>query len=88
MFILLLQKGVYLYEYLDHWEKFDETSLPEKEDFCSHLNIKDINDAEYTHAKRVCEDFKIKDLVEYHDLNVQSNILLLVVVFDNFQNMS
>ena len=59
-FILLLQKGVYPYEYMDDWEKFNETTLPEKEDFYSHLNIEDISDADYAHAKRVCKDFKIK----------------------------
>ena len=32
-FALLLGKGVYPYEYMDSWEKFDETSLPPKEDF-------------------------------------------------------
>ena len=32
-FILLLRKGVYPYEYIDDWEKFNEISLPEKEDF-------------------------------------------------------
>ena len=41
-FILLLQKGVYPYEYMDDWEKFNETSLPEKEDIYSHLNMEDI----------------------------------------------
>ena len=45
-FILLLQKGVYLYKYLDDWEKFNETSLPETEDFNSHLDIEDITDAD------------------------------------------
>ena len=59
-FILLLRKGVYQYEYMDDWEKFNETTLPEKEDFYSHLNIEDISDADYAHAKRVCKDFKIK----------------------------
>ena len=52
-FILLLRKGVYPYEYLDHREKFKGTSLPEKEDFYSHLNMEDITDADYGHAKRV-----------------------------------
>ena len=37
-FILLLRKGVYPYEYMDDWEKFNETTLPEKEKFCSNLN--------------------------------------------------
>ena len=51
-FILLLRKGVYPYEYMDDWEKFNETSLPEKEDFYSHLNMEDITDADYAHAKK------------------------------------
>ena len=39
IFILLLRKGVYPYEYMDSWERFNETSLPNKEDFYSNLNI-------------------------------------------------
>ena len=58
-FILLLQKGVYPYEYMDDWEKFNETSLSEIQDFYSHLSIENINDADYAHTKRVCKDFKI-----------------------------
>ena len=72
---------------MDDWEKFNETSLPEKEDFYSHLNMEDITDADYAHAKRVCKDFEIKNLGEYHDLYVQSNTLLLADVFENFRNM-
>ena len=56
-FTLLLRKGVYPYEYIDDWEKFNEISLPEKEDFYSHLSMEDINDADSVHAKRVCKDF-------------------------------
>ena len=52
-----MQKGVYLYKYLDDWEKFNETSLPETEDFNSHLDIEDITDADWAHAKRICKDF-------------------------------
>ena len=39
---------------MDNWEKFIETSLPEKEDFYGHLNMEDITDVDYAHAKRVC----------------------------------
>ena len=38
---------------MDDWGKCNEASLPEKEDFYSHLDIEDITDADYTHAKRV-----------------------------------
>ena len=39
--------------------------------------MEDITDADYAHAKRVCKDFEIKNLGEYHDLYVQGNTLLL-----------
>ena len=51
-FILLLRKDVYLYEYMGEWEKFNETKLPEKEEFYSNLNMEDITDADYMHAKK------------------------------------
>ena len=75
-FILLLRKGVYPYKHMGDWEKINETSLPEKEDFYSHLNTEDITNAAYAHAKRVCKEFEIKDVEEY-DLYVQTNTLLL-----------
>ena len=52
------------------WEKFKEKALPEKVDFYSHLNMEDTTDADYAHAKKVCKDFEIKNLGEYHDLHV------------------
>ena len=72
---------------MDHWEKFNETSLAEKEDFYSQLNMEDITDADYTDAKRVCKDFIIKMLREHHDLHVQSDILFSADVFENFRNI-
>ena len=73
---------------MDDWKKFNETSLSGKEDFYGHLNMEDITDAEYAHAKRVCKDFeKKKNLGEYHDLYVQTITLLLEDVSENFQNM-
>ena len=56
-FILLLRKGVYPYEYIDDREKFSET-LPEKEDFYSHLNMEDITDADYARAKEFVKVLK------------------------------
>ena len=83
----MLRKGIYPYKYMDDWEKLNETSLYEKEDFYSHLNMEDTIDADYAHAKNICEDFKIKNLEEYQDLYVQSDKLLLADVFENFRNM-
>ena len=62
---MFLRKGVYPYEYMDDWEKFNETILSVNEDFYSNLNLEDITDADYMHKKRVCKEFKIKILGEY-----------------------
>ena len=68
---------------MDAWEKLNETLLPEKEDFYSHLNMEDKTDADYAQAKRVSKDFEIKNLGEYHHLYIQSDTLLLPDVFEN-----
>ena len=57
-----LIKGVYPYEYMDSWEKFDETSLPDKEAFYSSLNIEDITNVDYRHANKVFKTFRLKHL--------------------------
>ena len=85
-FELLLRKGVYPYEYMNTWERFNETLLPDKEYFYSELNKKDITDEEYAYAQKVWKVFKIKNLGEYHDLYVQSDTLLLSNVFENFRD--
>ena len=69
-FILLLRKGVYPYEYMDSWEKFNETSLPIKEDFYSHLKMEDTEDIDYRHGNNVFNNFKLNNLGDYHDLYV------------------
>ena len=80
-FILLLRKGVYPYEYMDNWERFNETSLPSKESFYSNLNMENIEDIDYRHGNNVFNKFKLNNLGEYHDLYVQSDTLLLADVF-------
>ena len=85
-FILLLRKGVYPYEYIDSWERFDEKSLPDKETFYSSLNMEDITDVDHRHAKRVFKSLNNKNLGDYHDVYVQSDTLLVAYVFENFRS--
>ena len=68
-----MRKGVYLYNYMDEWGKFNETSLPEKEDFYSNQNMEEITNPGYMHAKRACKNFEIKNLSEYHDFYFNPN---------------
>ena len=67
-FVLLLRKGVYPYEYMDNWERFNETSLLNKESFYSNLSMENIDDIDYRHGNNVFKRFKLKNLGKYHDL--------------------
>ena len=84
-FVLLVRKGVYPYEYMDSWERFNETSLPDKEAFYSKLNEERISNINYVHGQTVWKVSEIKNLGENHDLYVQSDTLLLADVFKNFR---
>ena len=81
-FVLWLRKGVYPYEDMDSWEKFDETSLPSLEDFYSKLNFEGISDEDYAHAQKVWELFEIRNRGEYHGLYVQTDALFLVDILE------
>ena len=76
-FILLLRKCVYPYEYMDDWEKCHETTLPEKEEFYSNLNMENITD--FKNLKKIF-------LGEYHDFYHKRDTLLLTV-FKNFKKI-
>ena len=84
---LLTDKGVYPYDYMNSWEKFGETKLPEKEDFYSKLYEENITDKDYARANIVWKHFNIKNLGEYHDLYLMTDVYLLTDVFENFRDM-
>ena len=82
---LMSQKGVYPYDHMDSFEKFNQMELPTKDQFYSILNDQHIMDDEYDHAKKVWKAFKIKTMGEYHDLYLGSDVLLLADVFESFR---
>ena len=86
-FILLLRKGVYPYEYMDSWERFNEKLFPDKEAFYSNLNMEDITEVDYRHAKRVLKNLSNINLGDYPHLYVQNDTISLADVFENFRNM-
>ena len=65
-----IMKRRFPYKYMDRWESFDKTSLSDKEDFRSELNLEDITVEDYAHTQKVWKKFKIKNLGECHDLYV------------------
>ena len=72
-FILLLRKAVYPHDYMEEQEKSDHTSLSEKEEFYSNLNIEYITDADYMQAKKACKVFEVKSWI-----NIMTCILKLM----------
>ena len=74
---LMTRKGIYPYDYMNGIEKFSETQLPPKEAFYSKLNDCGVSDEDYEYAQRIWKEFGIKNLGEYHDLYLKSDVLLL-----------
>ena len=77
---LLLRKGVYPYEYMDSFERFNETSLPPKEVFYSTLKMEKVKDEDYEHVKKVWERFGMETMGQYHDVYLLLDTLLLACV--------
>ena len=70
---------------MDSFERFNETKLPEKEEYCSSLKNQEISDEEYDFAKTVWEKFKLKDIGELHDLYMNVDVMILADVFESFK---
>ena len=84
-FKLMTRKGIYPYDYMDSFEKFNKTELPTKEEFYSILNNEHISDEDYSYAQKVWNTFQLQTMGEYHNLYLKSDILLLADVFENFR---
>ena len=82
-----MRKGVYPYEYMDSFARFDEAKLPPIESFYSNLNMSGISKIDYEHAQRVWEKFGIRNMGEYHDLYLKTDVLLLCSVFESFRDI-
>ena len=86
--MLLLREVVYPYEYVDERETFNETPFPQKEEFYRNLNVENITNVDYMHAKRVCKDFEIKDWNEYIDLYLKSDKLSFKICFTRWISLT
>ena len=56
------KKGVYPYEYVNSFKKFDEVELPSKSEFFSSLKGVDISEEDYFHAKSVWNAFGVRTI--------------------------
>ena len=84
---LLVKKGIYPYEYMDSWNKFNDLELPSKDNFYSKLNMSGVSDNDYDHARLVWNEFGIKNMGEYHDLYLLTDTILLANVYESFRKV-
>ena len=84
---LLIQKGIYPYEYMTDWDKFKEMKLPLREAFYSKLNMAGVREEDYEHACRVWKEFGLKDLGEYHNLYLKTDVILLANISEEFRKV-
>ena len=84
-FQLLQRKGVYPYEYMGSWEKFKDNHFLPIKTFYSKLNLSDIGESDYDHAQWVWRVFGMKNLGNYHNLCLKTNVLLMCDVFETFR---
>ena len=84
---LVIRKGVYPYDYMNCFEKFNDTELPAKELFYNKLNDTHISDDDYKHAQNIWNQFNMKTMKEYHDLYLKLDVLLLADVCENFRKV-
>ena len=82
---LLKQKGFYPYEYIDSIKKFEDKQLPEIEKFYSKLKKETIKKEEYKHAQRVWKHYNCKTLLDYHNLYLKTDVLILADAFEKFR---
>ena len=84
-FNLMKRKGVYPYDYMDSFSKFNDTELPHREKFYSLLTDENISEDAYSRPENVWNTFNLQNMGEYHDLYLKTDILLLTDVFENFR---
>ena len=85
---IIYSKGIYPYEYMDSFDRFDETQLPSKDKFYSRLNEEDITGEQYDRAVKTLEKLNCKNLRDYHNFYVSLDTILLADIFENVRDLS
>lgn len=85
-FEMVTQKNFYPYDYMDSPEKLCETNLPSIECFYNKLNDSNICQNDYEFAKKIWNAFKIKNMLEYTEIYLKSDVAILADIFESFRN--
>ena len=73
---------MYILEYFNSFKKFNESVLPDRDKVFSSLKDCGISEKEYQRACDIWKLFKIKNLGEYHNLYLKTDVLMLCDVFE------
>lgn len=85
---LLKRKGVYPYDYMNLWSRYDEKKIPDPKHFYNSLSKEEIDPEDYEHAKNVWKQFRISNLGQYTDLYLKCDVMILCDVFEKFRKTS
>ncbi|XP_061712768.1 uncharacterized protein LOC133521721 [Cydia pomonella] len=83
----LIRKGVFPYEMIKSYDSLNATSLPTKPEFYNCLSDSPISDIDYAHAQDVWDHFKCKTMLDYSNLYLKTDVMLLADVFENFRKL-
>ena len=81
---LMKRKVVYLHDYMDSFDKFNDKNLPSKKKFFCMLSNEHITDKDHKHAQNVWNTFNLESMGQCYDLYLKSDVLLLANVFKKF----
>ena len=82
----MIRKGMYPYEYMDDFQKYEEAKPPSKNALYSKLSMKGKSDNDYEHAQQILNTMEKKSLGCYHNFYLKTVVLLLADVFETFRN--
>ena len=86
-FVMMTMKGVYPYDWVDNYDKMNENKLPNIGKFYSRLNNSNCSKEDYKVATTVWEKFECKTFLDYHNIYLVSDVLLLTDIWENFRDV-
>lgn len=81
----LLQKGVFPYDYINHYRRLSEKELPGRKCFYNSIKKTHITEKEYSHAQNMFQLLNCKSIKDYLLHYLALDVTLLADVFQSFR---
>ncbi|XP_072931917.1 uncharacterized protein [Epargyreus clarus] len=86
-FTKLRRKGIYPYEFMTSYDSLKLKSLPTQSEFYSSLTDSNVSDDDYNRANEIWKHFRCQNMLDYSNLYLKTDVLLLTDVFENFREL-